>query len=35
MASAPDDLLGETIPLIYRGLLARADESGAADSPHA
>src|SRR5204863_95846 len=33
--AVPDDLLGETIVLIYRGLLARAEESGAADSPHA
>src|SRR5436305_584263 len=33
--AGPDDLLGETIVLIYRGLLARAEESGAADSPHA
>jgi len=33
--AVPDDLLGETIVLVYRGLLARAEESGAADSPHA
>ncbi|MHB1834996.1 MAG: TetR/AcrR family transcriptional regulator [Solirubrobacteraceae bacterium] len=33
--AVPDDLLGETIVLIYKGLLARAEESGAAATPHA
>jgi AcrR family transcriptional regulator len=33
--AVPDDLLGETIVLIYKGLLARAEESGAAGTPHA
>ena len=31
--AVPDDLFGETIVLIYKGLLARAEETGAADSP--
>ena len=33
--AVPDDLLGETIVLIYRGLLSRAEEAGGADSPRA
>lgn len=31
--AVPDDLLGDTIALIYRGLLARAEQPGA-DGPH-
>jgi AcrR family transcriptional regulator len=31
--AVPDDLLGETIVLIYKGLQARAEESGTAGSP--
>ena len=31
--AVPDDLLGETIVLIYKGLVARTEETGAADSP--
>jgi AcrR family transcriptional regulator len=33
--AVPDDLFGETVVLIYKGLLAPAEESGAANSPHA